>query len=364
MRTLWARRDGESRLAPVQDVDGREWVAHALPLAAKREAGATLTLLMAAPREELQAFQIESRRHSFYISLGLMLLLLPLVHLLADRVSRPLRELARQAEAIRHFEFDGPDAKRSLIREVDRLALAMTAMKHSLRRFLDISGALSAERDFDTLLDLILRETIAVAEASGGAVHLLSEDGTQLQPAATRVQGETAPRKGLTWDLKTPDGIAAPVQALRANAPVEIDLNWDNPAHLKAYQRLFTGLNASRLRLLSLPLKEPPGRDHRHADAELRDAGARASRGAGRGTRVLRAGAVGHGGAGHRQPPAAARAQGAAGKLHPARGGRHRCQEPLHRRPLPARARAGPHAGPGRLRRDRGALCRLHDGPR
>jgi HD-GYP domain-containing protein (c-di-GMP phosphodiesterase class II) len=255
MRTLWARRDGEGRLASVQTLDGREWVAHALPLAASREPGAALTLLMAAPRDELQAFQIESRRHGFYISLGLMLLLLPLVHLLADRVSRPLRHLARQAEAIERFEFDGPDPKRSLIREVDRLAVAMTAMKHSLRRFLDISDALSAERDFDTLLDLILRETIAVAGASGGSIHLLSADGQTLEPAASRVRNEVASRRGLTWQVNAPDSVAAPVHALRANGPVEVDLSWDDPAHLAAYERLFAALGAARMRLLSLPLK-------------------------------------------------------------------------------------------------------------
>jgi hypothetical protein len=102
MRQLWGRRDGEGRLEAVQRVDGREWVAHALPLQAGVNTGTALSLLMAAPRDELQAFQIESRRQSFYISLGLMLLLLPLVHWLADRVSRPLRDLARQAESIRH----------------------------------------------------------------------------------------------------------------------------------------------------------------------------------------------------------------------------------------------------------------------
>lgn len=253
MRELWGRLDGERRLQAVQDVSGREWVAHALPLSTG-EASKPLTLLMAAPRDELQAFQIESRRHGFYISLGLMLLLLPIVHLLADRVSRPLRQLARQAEAIRHFEFDWPDPKRSQIREVDRLALAMTAMKHSLRRFLDISGALSAERDFDTLLDRILNETIAVAGASGGAVHLLSPDGQLLQPAATRMLGKAAPGAGRTWDLRDADTVAAPVRAVRANAPIETDLRWDDPRHLKAYETLFVGLGTSRLRLLSLPL--------------------------------------------------------------------------------------------------------------
>ena len=257
MQSLWARRDPQGHLAPVQEVGGREWVAHALPLAEGGDGGAGggLTLLMAAPRDELQAFQIESRRHGFYISLGLMLLLLPLVHLLADRVSRPLRQLARQAEAIRHFEFGGADPKRSLIREVDRLAVAMTAMKHSLRHFLDLSAALSAERDFDTLLDLILRETMGVAGANGGAVHLLSDEGDLLEPAAARMHDSVSATAAMTWSLQSPESVAAPVQAYRAGTPVEVDFSWDNPAHLKAYGPLFKGLGTSRLRLLSIPLR-------------------------------------------------------------------------------------------------------------
>ncbi len=255
MRALWQRRDGAGHLAPVQILDDREWVSHALPLTAAAETGAPLVLVMAAPRRELQAFQIESRQHGFYISLGLMLLLLPLVHLLADRVSRPLRHLARQAEAIQRFEFDGPDPRRSLIREVDRLGLAMKAMKHSVRRFLDISGALSAERDFDTLLDLILRETIAVTGASGGAVHLLSADGATLQPASARLHGQLAPQVGRSWDVHAADSLGAPVQALRADDAVDVELGWEDPAHLAAYEHLFSGLGAARLRLLAVPLK-------------------------------------------------------------------------------------------------------------
>lgn len=254
LREFWSRRDAQGQLAPVQDLQGREWVTHALPLSAAAGSDAPLTLLMASPRDELQAFQIESRRHGLFLSLALILLLLPLVHWLADRVSRPLRHLARQAEAIRHFEFDGPDPGRSLIREVDHLGLAMTAMKHSLRRFLDISGALSAERDFDTLVDRILRETVAVANANAGALHLLSASRRQLQPAASLVDGESMLGVGLTWDIDAADSIAAPVQALRGNAPVELELRWDEPAHLAAYETLFTRLGAARLRLLSLPL--------------------------------------------------------------------------------------------------------------
>ncbi|MBI3349548.1 MAG: HD domain-containing protein [Burkholderiales bacterium] len=56
-------------------------------------------------------------------------------------------------------------------------------------------------------------------------------------------------------DVKTPDSLAAPVQALRADGPVEVDLSWDNPGHLTAYEPLFAALSAARVRLLSLPLK-------------------------------------------------------------------------------------------------------------
>jgi HD-GYP domain-containing protein (c-di-GMP phosphodiesterase class II) len=139
---------------------------------------------------------------------------------------------------------------------VDRLALAMTGMKHSLRRFLEISSALTAERDFDALLDHILRETVSTVDATGGAVHLLSPDGRQLLPAASRTHGEAGPDHELpSWDLSDTDSPAAPVRALREDRTVEVVLSWDDPAHLSAYREVFTALGVARLRLLSMPLK-------------------------------------------------------------------------------------------------------------
>jgi HD-GYP domain-containing protein (c-di-GMP phosphodiesterase class II)/HAMP domain-containing protein len=240
MQALWARRDAAGQLAPVQHIDGREWVSHALAL---------------------QAFQIQSRTHGLYLSLGLMLLLALLVPLLAGRVAKPLYRLSRQAQAIQRFEFDEPEPRRSLIREVDQLGQAMSGMKQSLRRFLDISGALSAERDVDTLLDIILRETIAITGASGGSVHLLSADGRMLNPALTRYRGvKVAQADGcVSWAVDEADSLGASVQALRADDAVEVELNRDDPRHAAAYAAVFAGLNTPRLRLLALPLKN---RDH------------------------------------------------------------------------------------------------------
>jgi adenylate cyclase len=57
------------------------------------------------------------------------------IGLLAWRISRPLGALAREAEAIRRLELDGPVPVKSAISEIARLAGAMDGMKSALRLF-------------------------------------------------------------------------------------------------------------------------------------------------------------------------------------------------------------------------------------
>ncbi|MDM4766138.1 HD domain-containing phosphohydrolase [Pelomonas sp. SE-A7] len=236
---------------PIFEQEGREWVARldALP------GTPGLSLAVAAPRDELQADILRARGISILITAGIVLLTLPIVHWAAKLVARPLKQLAREAEAIRRFDFAGPDPARSHIKEVDLLALSMTSMKHSLRRFLDISTALSAERNVDRLLDRILAETLSVAQAASGAIHLLSPDGKRLVPAATRIGEEVADPSGLSeWDMEDADSLSVSVAALRSGCLVERELRWDNPAHLAAYAGAFRRLNTAKLRLVGVPL--------------------------------------------------------------------------------------------------------------
>lgn len=261
LRQLWSARSVVPA-EPMLSVEGREWVVRLEPLPAGRggermqQTPQRLLLAMAAPRDELQADAIRARDVSIAITAGILLLMLPLVHWAANLVSRPLRQLAREAEAIRRFEFDGPDSKRSAIREVDQLSVAMTAMKHSLRRFLEISNALSAERQFDTLLDRLLEETISVADATGGAIHLVTPDGKHLEPASSRLRGEQSDGSALfRWDLDDADSPSAAVQALRTDRTCEREVHWDNPRDLATFGRLFKRLQSSHFRVLALPLK-------------------------------------------------------------------------------------------------------------
>lgn len=255
MLQLWQQAgqagQAEQVASPFVEQEGREWVARikALP------GTPGLSLAVAAPRDELQADQLRSRGVSILITAGIVLLMLPVVHWAASMVSKPLKQLAREAEAIRRFDFTGPDPARSHIKEVDLLALSMTSMKHSLRRFLEISSVLSAERNVDKLLDRILAETMSVAHAASGAIHLLSPDGKTLKPAATRTGDEVADAGSLSeWAMDDPDSPSVSVAALRAGGLVERELNWDNPTHLAAYASAFRRLRTSKLRLVALPL--------------------------------------------------------------------------------------------------------------
>src|SRR5690606_10069314 len=86
------------------------------------------------------------------------------------------------SEAIRRFDFDYPARGRSPILELDQLALSMAHMKSALASFIEISASLSAEQQFEALLDKVLRETLDISEADGGLLYLINERSGSLEP--------------------------------------------------------------------------------------------------------------------------------------------------------------------------------------
>jgi hypothetical protein len=90
--------------------------------------------------------------------------------------------LAREAEAIRHFDFSQPIKVDSRVLEINDLTLTMDSMKRTIRRFLDINMAMSSEKDFDRLLPRLLSETLSAADADAGILYLADND--MLAPAA------------------------------------------------------------------------------------------------------------------------------------------------------------------------------------
>jgi HD-GYP domain-containing protein (c-di-GMP phosphodiesterase class II) len=192
-----------ARLAPVlrqmngaQDqtlslaVGDEKW--HAAIQTLRLEGTQPLFLVTAMPDRELMAAAYSQLRQALLVMGLVILLAIPITWTLARNISQPLRQLAHEAEAIRRFEFSQPIKVESLVLEVNELAQIMDSMKRTIRRFIEISTAVAAERDFDRLLPRLLSETISAAEADGGLLYL--NDNEKLLPTtALKADGTALP---------------------------------------------------------------------------------------------------------------------------------------------------------------------------
>src|SRR5690606_12743264 len=104
-------------------LDGKIWRASVVPL--HLEASRPLYLAMAIPEVELLAAAADLRGKSLLMTLLVILIALPVTWFAARAIARPLRQLALEADTIRHFQFSTPVTVNSVIDEVDTLAQTM-----------------------------------------------------------------------------------------------------------------------------------------------------------------------------------------------------------------------------------------------
>src|SRR5204863_2729727 len=139
-----------------------------------------------SPQDELLSEARRISRDTLLITLVVVLISMPLAWLLSRLVATPLRSLVRSARGIKEFDFASPISTRSIVAEVDELAETMDAMKVTIRNFLDIAATISAEHNFQRLLEHVLAETIAAAASAAGAIYLSDDEGRTLKSAAVR----------------------------------------------------------------------------------------------------------------------------------------------------------------------------------
>lgn len=235
-------------------VDGQEWYYRVEKM--RDSGGQVLYLGVSAPKAELMKNSIRIRNLTFWASLVFMALMLPAVFFASKAVSRPIRELVKEANAIEHFDFTAPDQPHSKIAEVDDLGRAMDRMKHTLKRFLDISSALSAESNFHRLINIILREMISVTGATSGSLVLLSPDGKSVQPAARQLNGEIQDiSTASSHALADVDTAPLEVKAVAEGKLQSVRISSSDPVYKIAYAKLFAALQVDQVHIIALPLR-------------------------------------------------------------------------------------------------------------
>ena len=164
--------------------DGRrDWKVEVIQF--RLTGGDERVMAIAAPMDELLAEALTIRLNTILITIAIILLMIPISWMASRMISRPLQQLAEEARQIRAFRFSGSGREvKSIVWEIDHLAQAIYLMRSAIRKFLDISSALAAERHFDRLLEGVLNETGSAATADGGFIYLLEEDEITLTPVS------------------------------------------------------------------------------------------------------------------------------------------------------------------------------------
>ncbi len=133
-------------------------------------------MLLAIPEEDLNASGKTFLLYSLFGLTAMLVLCTPLIWLAARRISGPLNLLAEKAGAMHKFLLADGSAWRSDVPEIRELARSMRFLRGNIRRMLTITRSINAERDFDSLLRLVLREIMLVVRADGGMLVLLDEE--------------------------------------------------------------------------------------------------------------------------------------------------------------------------------------------
>ncbi|MCV6590906.1 MAG: hypothetical protein OIF57_18085 [Marinobacterium sp.] len=144
--------------------------------------GIQFQMLILMPRPQLLSSARDARNQGVLITLLISLLALPVIWFMAHRIAMPLRRLASQAAQIQQFKLDSPIQSRSIVREVDELALTMSLMQRTLAQFIRLIRQISAEEDFSRLLPLITNETMHSTTSKGVILYLVDDSETWLQP--------------------------------------------------------------------------------------------------------------------------------------------------------------------------------------
>ena len=160
------------------EVDGRNWLVKTARI------GRGDSLASAVPLDELLTEARAGLTRTLWLTLLIVALAAPLTWWTAHRIAANLDALTAFAAAIRQFRFNAPLKVRTRIIEIAELGSAMRQMRDTIRQFLDLSMALSAERKFDRLLQRVLEEALEAVGGSGGVIYLLEEGGRALKPAA------------------------------------------------------------------------------------------------------------------------------------------------------------------------------------
>ena len=136
------------------ELAGGSWLGQQTPLELNLDNNNTLDLRLATlvPYQALMANALSFRREQAWLTLLIIALSLPLVMMVSGAVTRPMRHMVADMQAIQAFNFDRFQTRRYFYKELDAQANAIGLMNTTLSDFINELHSLSQNKDFDHLI--------------------------------------------------------------------------------------------------------------------------------------------------------------------------------------------------------------------
>lgn len=211
-----------------------------------------------APDSELFAEAINIRWQSSLIALALIIIALPITAYSAYRISSPLRELTLKTHKIRQFDFSPEATSNSAIHEIHTLATDMDAMKNTISHFLNMIKSLAGEKNLDSLLETITKQTLEISGADATVLYLLNEAGDKLEPASAKVVNQhKSDIQVLSFDMNSKNNFI--VKSITGEVSEIHQFNRYTHGEYSELQPFFNSFDNHNLQVLTLPLKNRSG---------------------------------------------------------------------------------------------------------
>ncbi|MGB1239912.1 MAG: HD domain-containing phosphohydrolase, partial [Pseudomonadales bacterium] len=211
-----------------------------------------------APHSELFAKAIDIRWQSSLIAVLLIFIALPITWYSAYKVAAPLRRLTLQTRKIRQFDFSGEEQTVSAIKEIDGLAADMEEMKKTIGHFLSMIKALAGERNLDSLLETITKQTLDISRADAVVLYLLQEEGRYIEPACVKlIDNEVAKISLDRQDINESDNFLS--KAIKQKRAEVHNFKRRAAGRMDVLNPFFEQLETSNLQVLTLPLNNRSG---------------------------------------------------------------------------------------------------------
>ncbi len=183
--------------------------------------GMELLIAVGSPLSDFTGHVARMQRNNLYFAFGIMLVVLPLVLYLSQRISRSLTIMGKDADKVRQFDFSESAPLNSHILEIDSLSKAFDLMKTTLHEYMDElmdtqrklqqlvdqGVLLASEQDLEQLMSLTLEAAQYLTNAEGGIVYI--KEGEQMRIRHARLGTLSLPMEQISANA-SPDALSLP----------------------------------------------------------------------------------------------------------------------------------------------------------